>query len=151
MATDPRQTAFRWLETHLKADPVLRRLVKSWQTWDGRVRSSTELTALPEASVRLTPIFDPETPESTSATRGKVIYSSPVTVRIETRQSGQVWDDAIEIWNAIELALDRGNQAFVRKARVAGVSWWEWVQPGANAGDNTVSLGLLRLIVYIER
>lgn len=143
---DARITAFRWLASELRAAV---RGVKSWQVWDGQNRV-TELPALAESTVRLTPTFEPESIEASTGV-GRPVYRCPVLVTIEHRASGQRVDDAAQVWAAIQGAITTGDRDLVIRGRRAGVSWWEWVGGGVTAGDNTSSVGQIRLVIFVTR
>jgi len=142
---DQRIIAFRWLVTELRA---VVRGVKSWQVWDGNARVA-ELPALAESTIRLTPTFETETGAAGNA--GRLDYRCPVLVTIEHRAGGQRLEDAAQVWETIQTAISTGNHDLVLRGRRAGVSWWEWVGGGVTAGDNTTSVGQVRLVLFITR
>ncbi len=143
---DQRITAFRWLVSELRASV---RGVKSWQVWDGNQRVA-ELPALAESTVRLTPVFESESPEASDG-MGHPVYRAPVLVTIEHRASGQRLEEAARVWEQIQGTLDTADRDLVLRGRRAGVSWWEWVGGGVTAGDNTSSVGQVRLVIYLTR
>ena len=148
--TDPRTTSWRWLANRLQNMPELRRRVDNWFIWEQSPRSDIELPQ-PQTdgkyNVRLTPVFEPETPMASQG--GRVIYQSPVMVRIEVRAFGPGLDGQIDLWGAFERAVD--PVADIDAARAQGISWWEWVQPSVSPGDNTTATGGVRLVVMVTR
>ncbi len=146
---DPRTTAFRWFAGVLQADPALRRHVRQWQVWDGSTQSDDPPSSAGTV-VRLTPSY--ETEEVIAALgAGRVSVRCPVLVTIEARQVGSHVDNSINLAGLIEDAAWPSTPAQRVAMSAACVSWIEWGEAPAIAGDTETATGTVRLVVHINR
>lgn len=146
---DPRTTAFRWFAGVLQSDTTLRRHVRQWQTWDGTIQAD-DPPATAGTVVRLTPTY--ETEEIVAALGGgRVSVRCPVLVQIEARIVGSHVDNSINLAGLIEAAAWPSTPGERVAMHAACVSWIEWNEPPALAGDTVTATGSIRLIVHINR
>ena len=94
-----RVRAFRAVEEILREDEALKRVVKTWVSWDG----SPGDTAVPALAmmpmIRLSPRVEP------SETFSNVQRSAAVGVRVEVMAAGLHANDIVNLWDAVEDAL----------------------------------------------
>ncbi len=146
---DPRTAAFRWLVSTLQADPLLRRHVRQWQVWDGSPQSD-DPPATAGTVVRLTPTYEAEEAVATLGA-GRVSVRCPVLVQIEVRTVGSHVDNSINLAGLIEGAAWPNTPGERVAMHAACVSWIEWSEAPAIAGDNVTATGSVRLVVHINR
>ena len=145
---DPRTTAFRWIAGYLRGHPLLAHHVDDWQAWEGQ---PTEDDAFPEGrvTVRLTPSFEPETPESNQSFPGKQQFRAPVLVEVMVGIPGSHADNAMNLCGLIHDAI---LAPFSRADRLESrISWIESVTPPMRVGDNAIASGSVRLVMCLTR
>lgn len=102
----PRTAVFREVETILRADPTLRRVVKCWRSWQGVPGDAQELSpAAGGPAVRLTPVGSEEQFQFPDAQTGTL------TIGVEAAVAGTCVDDVLNLWWAIERAIYPADQA----------------------------------------
>jgi hypothetical protein len=100
----PRSAAFRAFAALLQSSPTLRRVVKTWRTWDGTPNESADPTAAECPWVRLTPSPMHQT-RLALGTAGATASDSPIVVTIETAVAGTNVDDSMNLADAIHRVI----------------------------------------------
>lgn len=95
----PRTMVFRKIESILRNDPTLKRVVKTWRTWEGKTTDVEPLTPIGGPAIRLTPVNGEERFVFPDAQKGQLI------VGIEAAVAGTFVDDPTNLWWAIERAI----------------------------------------------
>lgn len=151
LPTDVRVSAFRKLVAILQADPTLKRAGIEWVTWDGSPNADKP-PPKGRAWVRLTPELAPSEPVAAPGA-GTRLVESPVDVTVEVHVPGNwLWDNAANLWGAIEAALYPGpdlRPAAMRDRKAAGLADVLTLQPAADCGPDAISAGKLRLTVFV--
>jgi hypothetical protein len=105
--SDPRSIVFRAVEQVLKSDPVLSSCVPSdhWRSWRGEGEDNMPPSPSQCPFIRLSNILSTPPYYASEST-----YNVGTRIRIETVVSGSCIDDSIDLWGAIENALQFGKE-----------------------------------------
>lgn len=147
---DARVTALRGLILILQRDPELKRVVKTWKTWDGRPGDSNPPTAGECPWVRIT-----ATPEASSwAMDGPPpVMLQPMKVQIETAVEGTNVNNSVNLWGAIEKAVYRNHPAPLEAVGISGATvtqpGWGQTDQDASGVDLILGVGVMQLAIYI--
>lgn len=95
----PHVSTFRTIESILKNDPLLRRVIKTWRTWEGKPTDRAPLTSGDAPYCRLTPRPTPAQWFNESR------HLEPLLIQLEIGVLGTLWDNGANIWRAFEMAL----------------------------------------------
>ena len=82
---------------------------------------------------------------------GRVSVRCPVLVQIEVRTVGSHVDNSVNLAGLIEGAAWPNTPGERVAMHAACVSWIEWSEAPAIAGDNVTATGSIRLVVHINR
>ena len=101
LPTSPRTKVYRAIDNALRRDPVLSSVVKadSFRSWSGKGKDTTEFTYSMAPAIRLTPMNGPEQFAFPSAMKGWLY------INVEMLLTGTDYDDVMNLWWALELAL----------------------------------------------
>jgi hypothetical protein len=101
----PHVQAFRTIESILKNDHLLKRVIRTWRSWEGKPDDRTPLTSSNAPFCRLTP--RPSPAQWINESR----HLEPLLIQLEIGILGTRWDNGANIWRAFECALFPQNDA----------------------------------------
>jgi hypothetical protein len=127
LAPGPETIAFRCVESILRDDPVLKRVISKngWYSWLGDAQDDSDATLSSCPWIRLTPQAGDSDWESENQHR------SPLLVGIELAVAGTNADQLMNLWHAVRRALfpldvaalqairDRADAAKITKSRIS--------------------------------
>lgn len=123
-----RSKVYRAVVATLQADPTLRRVVRTWSTWEGSPADAGPVADGGLPWVRITPAPAPARWATVATTE------SPIALLVEVTVPGTSAADLMDLWEAFERALYPGDQSVVRRLRAAS--------PGAHCGLNLEQPGI---------
>jgi len=150
--TSPRTAVLRQIETILKTNATLKRVVKTWRTWREKPGQNPPFGIEHAPAVRITPSNGPED------WRYPTSFVGPLYLNIEYLLIGADADDPLNFWWALELALypgGAGTLANIQALQQAGANDGLVVfsQPGMDPGpDGTFwnCIGQMRIDVRLD-
>jgi hypothetical protein len=144
----PHSLAFRGLVRILRADPTLRKVVRTWFVWDGSPDDAMEPCEATCPSLALAP--------AASADRwlGPSGFTGDLVVNLELLVAGSRVDDALDLYHAVKRAVypeDDAKRTAVRAALVAaGVVTGEPEFAGDAAPEVLAGASLLGLAARVR-
>ncbi len=102
--TSPRTAVFRKIETILKTNATLKRVVKTWRFWSEKPGQNPPFNIDLAPAVRVTPTNGPETWKFPNA------FMGPMYLNFEYLLKGCDADDPLNFWWAIATAIYPGGQ-----------------------------------------
>jgi hypothetical protein len=101
----PHRTVFRLFESTLKADETLRRIFKTWRSWEGIPEDRLEVDVSQCPAIRLTAVEGPD------ARFGPEGFRGDLRVTIEIAVPGTDLDDLMDVYWAVRRAIYPTDQA----------------------------------------
>jgi hypothetical protein len=114
---------FRAVDDHLRADPVLKRVIKTWRSYRGDKIDASPPTIDQAPWIRLTLGAGGATMASE---RQK---NFPLTIHIDTFVKGLIAEDPTDLWDAIRSALFPGDKSLITAVSIAGGMTYRITQP----------------------
>lgn len=118
--TSPRISVLRLVETILKNDPTLKRVVKTWRTYKEKPGQSAPFgTDLPLPAIRITPATGPDMWRYPDAFVGALYLNFEMLIQ------GQEAEDVFNLWYALCVAMypgGGGTQTNIQALQVAGAN-----------------------------
>ena len=148
--TSQRNTAWSTFVSVLKADPVLKREIKTLKSWSGDPKDAEDFSIGLEPYIRLTPRPDQSEFASNTSIRADIV------VDVEIALKGTNVSDILDAWGAIELALypkDHATRtAIILRLEAAGIRAVEPILGGwaiKNDGGQVLQAhGTIRLVYF---